>query len=155
MRKLMLLGAVASVSAIRFLKEPQGDPECAHGLRSFSTDKTAVTVCCPAYCGECSDYDTCRSVNGQNSENACCASKVQSLVCENNSADPHCLKKCTEKSAPCSLGVVEDVPAPKAEPTAAADCTKAESKYVDACKNAMTGTGETGQKQWDDLQRRE
>ena len=103
-----LLAFASSAYALSFNQmQPAGDPECAMGFRGFTADPTAVTVCCPKYCGECSDYATCSAVNGQDSGNACCATQVRKLTCENNAEDPYCLKSCSEKSAPCSLGVVE------------------------------------------------
>merc|ERR1719247_3805429 len=53
------------------------DPTCATGVASLKgaiADKPQA--CCPSYCGECSDYAACSTVRGQNSEGACCASKV-------------------------------------------------------------------------------
>merc|ERR550514_2732262 len=53
------------------------DPKCKTGVISIpSGQKDAVQVCCAGYCGECSDYPTCKSVRGQASENACCATSV-------------------------------------------------------------------------------
>lgn len=155
-----LLALATGAAAIKFNAfQPAGDPECKLGYRSFSADPKAVSVCCPKYCGECSDYETCSTVNGQDSKNACCASSVQKLVCENNSEDPYCLKKCTEKSAPCSLGVVEDIDIPKESPTAAADCNEAVGDFAAACKAAVTGVEPTdkengGEAQWRALENR-
>jgi hypothetical protein len=133
----VFLSLVAAASAFVLRKEPAGDPTCARGIRSVITaDAEAITVCCPAYCGRCNDYDTCKSVNGQDSENACCASKVRSLACENNAQDPYCLGKCDSKSAPCSLGVSKPFEKP-AETSAAADCGKAAAEYADQSKAVM------------------
>ena len=38
-------------------------------------------ACCPSYCGECPDYDTCKRVRGQYAEGACCPIKFLSLEC--------------------------------------------------------------------------
>ena len=43
-------------------------------------------VCCAGYCGECTDYETCKSVRGQDSENACCHSAVHKMACGGGAA---------------------------------------------------------------------
>jgi len=160
-----LLSVLGFAAAFRF-QQPAGDPECKLGHRSFTADPKSESVCCPAYCGECSDYASCSSVNGQESTNACCATKVLSLVCENNAEDPYCLKSCSVKSAPCSLGVVEDYKAPEPN-TASEDCGEAVKEYKAACKATVEGAGALkvedhdgsgsidGAQQWKDLQDRE
>merc|ERR1719213_794760 len=103
------------------------DPECKTGVVSLAGTPKAdgPQVCCPAYCGECSDYPTCSSVKGQASENACCASTVFSLSCEHSdtSADK-CLKSCTEKTPPCIMQAGEAFEMP-AVTSAAEDCNNA------------------------------
>ena len=133
----VLAVTVSAVSAF-IINQPAGDPTCKNGVRSIVTDPTAVTVCCPKYCGRCNDYETCKNVNGQNSENACCASKVQSLTCENNAEDPYCIKSCKGKSAPCSLGVAKDFEAPP-ETSASADCGKAAGDYTSQATATVEG----------------
>lgn len=159
MRSVLAVAAVAAsgVNAISFLK---GDPECKFGIRSFPADGE-VSVCCPKYCGECNDYATCSKVNGQASENACCASKVQALTCDNDPNNAYCIGKCTDKSAPCSLGVVEDIKLPDADPTANADCNNAVGDYKEACENTVKGVNvpdvaekSQGPAQWDRHQKR-
>ena len=60
--------------------------------------------CCAGYCGACNDYKTCKNVNGQSSENACCASKVYEMRCGNAPANV-CLKKCSEAVPPCIMNI--------------------------------------------------
>merc|ERR1719463_197506 len=65
------------------------DPTCKTGVMSIGTPQQ---VCCPAYCGECSDYPTCKSVNGQSSGNACCATRVFKMACGGKTAANSCIK---------------------------------------------------------------
>ena len=53
---------------------------------------------CPSYCSGCSDHATCVSVRGQNSEGACCPTKVLLLGRGGPERTPMnvCLKKCSE-----------------------------------------------------------
>ena len=62
-------------------------------------------ACCPSYCGECPDYDTCKRVRGQNAEGACCPIKFLSLECGGPEKTPLnvCLKKCSEAMPPCIM----------------------------------------------------
>jgi hypothetical protein len=75
------------------------DPHCQTGIISLTGSPKS---CCPSYCGQCNDYETCKSVNGQNSENACCASKVYTMRCGNAPANV-CLKTCSEAVPPCIM----------------------------------------------------
>merc|ERR1719253_1195752 len=77
------------------------DPLCKTGVISLKTTGKPQS-CCAGYCGECSDYETCKSVRGQNSENACCSSKVYEMRCGNAAANV-CLKKCSEAVPPCIM----------------------------------------------------
>lgn len=133
--KFFAFTAISAASAF-VLNQPAGDPTCKNGFRSIVTDPTAVTVCCPKYCGRCNDYETCKKVNGQASDKACCASTVQSLTCENKAEDPYCIKSCDGKSAPCSLGVVKAFEKP-ADTTASADCGSAAKAYADQAKTTV------------------
>lgn len=133
-----------------FLISSKSDPMCANGIRSMPSGPDSITVCCPAYCGRCNDYDTCKEVNGQASEDACCASKVTELACENNAEDPYCLKKCDKKSAPCSLGIVPAIQTPKTT-SAAADCGKPRKPFADVLKDTLETTNGEDHKEevWD------
>jgi hypothetical protein len=135
MLRLSLFATVAS--AIHWIA-PAGDPECKLGHRSFSADTSLPMVCCPKYCGKCDDFAGCDAVNGQDSGNACCASKVRAKICENNSEDPYCLGKCSDKSAPCSLGLKQEFTAP-AESSAAADCNESVADFKEGCEAAVKG----------------
>ena len=102
------------------------DPTCATGVLSLAgavTDKPQV--CCPAYCGECSDYAACGSVRGQDSGNACCLSKVLGLECGATKTPANvCLKMCSEAVPPCIMedGVVFKMPEMTGAPD---DCNEA------------------------------
>jgi len=143
-----VLFLVSGVNA--FLISSKSDPMCANGIRSMPSGPDSITVCCPAYCGRCNDYDTCKEVNGQASEDACCASKVTALACENNAEDPYCLKKCDKKSAPCSLGLVKAIIQPPTT-SAAADCGKPRKPFADVLKDTLeTQNGEDHKEEvWD------
>merc|ERR1719197_2125121 len=81
-------------------------------------------TCCAGYCGECTDYETCKSVRGQDSENACCATKVLSMECGGGSAPANvCLKKCSEAVPPCIMDM--EVTIPSTERHAGDDCNEA------------------------------
>merc|ERR1712125_11573 len=100
------------------------DPLCKTGVISLKVGDKPQS-CCAGYCGECTDYATCKSVRGQDSENACCASKVYEMRCGNAPANV-CLKKCSEAVPPCIMGEGEAFKAPDpAQRTAGSDCNKA------------------------------
>merc|ERR1719247_2139559 len=67
------------------------DPQCHTGVISLAEEGKAQ-VCCAGYCGECSDYPTCKSVRGQNSTYACCKSEVRDRLCGNGAPANVCLK---------------------------------------------------------------
>merc|ERR1719409_1736873 len=78
------------------------DPLCKTGVISLKkADKPQS--CCAGYCGECTDYPTCKSVRGQDSTNACCASKVFEMSCAEGAPANVCLKKCSEAVPPCIM----------------------------------------------------
>merc|ERR1719238_1877564 len=70
------------------------DPHCKTGVLSLPVDGKPQ-ACCAGYCGACNDYETCKSVRGQDSEKACCASKVYEERCGVAPANT-CLKSCSE-----------------------------------------------------------
>jgi len=111
--------------------EVQGlpDPKCHTGVISIKSEGEQQ-VCCPFYCGECSDYPTCMSVRGQNSTFACCKSQVASLECGKGAPANICLKRCSEAVPPCMLdsGEVFHKPDPSMR-HALEDCNKAVSDW--------------------------
>merc|ERR1719352_1884906 len=121
MLKASLFAGAAAFSIRKTYVQDAQMPECAGGIRWDPTDVGSTeSVCLPAYCKEASDYD-CEMKNGQAAGKACCLTKVQGLICEKNAEDPYCYKKCSDTSAPCSLGVVEAFTTPE-ETSASADC---------------------------------
>jgi len=100
------------------------DPNCHTGVIAMK-EKGKPQVCCAGYCGECSDYPTCKSVRGQNSTFACCKTEVFERRCGKAAANV-CLKKCSEAVPPCIMerGVIFKKPDPK-QRTASTDCNKA------------------------------
>merc|ERR1719420_619784 len=137
MRILVALALVATPAAARastlwkeiYARHLQAaglpDPKCKTGVISLPTgDKDAAQVCCAGYCGECSDYPTCKSVRGQASENACCASKVLEMSCDAGAPANKCLKSCEESVPPCIMPKGEKFEMPD-KPTAAEDCGNA------------------------------
>merc|ERR1719261_1374154 len=73
-----LRGGNKSIAAVA-----KPDPTCKTGLLTLPglPKPGGPQVCCPSYCGECSDYPSCASVRGQNSKYSCCASDVLALAC--------------------------------------------------------------------------
>jgi hypothetical protein len=110
----------------RLEKEGLPDPVCRTGIISLPvTSLGKKQACCPHYCKECDDYKSCESVRGQDSKNACCASKVLKMECGKGAPANVCLKKCSEALPPC---IMEDGQVWKLEPpkvNAADDCNEA------------------------------
>merc|ERR1719183_239091 len=107
------------------------DPTCKTGVLSLDGK-----VCCAGYCGECSDYETCKSVRGQDSKNACCMTAVAELECGKGAAANVCLKKCSEGVPPC----ITDDELPPLEPAsrhAQTDCNKAVTAWRERAENAV------------------
>merc|ERR1719298_261083 len=126
------------------------DPSCHTGTLSLA-GTTDPQVCCAGYCGECSDYPTCKSVRGQDSENACCASKVLEMSCDKGAPANVCLKSCTESVPPCIMPKGEDFVMPETT-SAAEDCEKAVDDWVTAAQSAVEGIqGDDGADQWSAL----
>merc|ERR1719272_458037 len=110
------------------------DPSCATGVVSLKTSDKPQS-CCAGYCGECSDYKTCENVRGQDSKNACCASKVYDMRCGKAAANV-CLKKCSEAVPPCIMDKDEIViKTPKRN--AGDNCTKAVPDWRAKAANAI------------------
>jgi hypothetical protein len=134
------------------------DPKCHSGVVSLPfTGTKDPQVCCAGYCGECTDYPTCGSVKGQDSANACCASKVLAASCDKGAPANTCLKKCSESVPPCIMDSREyEEPDPDAR-NAMTDCNKAVPDWMVEAKNAVSeveGIGEgdakgpSGKDQW-------
>lgn len=123
------------------------DPTCKTGVVSLAGTGPDPQVCCPAYCGECSDYPTCKSAKGQDSENACCASSVFALSCEHSdtTADK-CLKSCTEKTPPCIMQAGETFEMP-AVTSAAEDCNNVIHENFENMKDSIVSV-DGGEEQW-------
>jgi len=136
-----------------FVNAKKPDPTCATGVVSLAgavTDRPQA--CCPAYCGECSDYEQCASVRGQDSANACCLSKVLDLECGGPAKPPAnvCLKKCVDAVPPCIMeeGVTFEMP----EVTSAAeDCNEAVGEWMTKAESSVKA-GKGGAASWDNLE---
>merc|ERR550514_1594938 len=128
------------------------DPYCKTGTVSLpgTPEADGPQVCCAGYCGECSDYPTCKSVRGQDSENACCASKVLEMSCDEGAPANVCLKSCTESVPPCIMPKGEKFEMPEGE-TAAADCGNAVDDFMKEAQNSVKGA-EDGADQWKALE---
>eukprot|EP00747_Dinoflagellata_sp_TGD_P123309 gnl/TRDRNA2_/TRDRNA2_173795_c0_seq2.p2 gnl/TRDRNA2_/TRDRNA2_173795_c0~~gnl/TRDRNA2_/TRDRNA2_173795_c0_seq2.p2 ORF type:complete len:168 (-),score=50.51 gnl/TRDRNA2_/TRDRNA2_173795_c0_seq2:155-658(-) len=113
------------------------DPHCKAGVLSIPDGTDEPQACCAGYCGECTDYPTCKSVRGQDSESACCKSKVLELACGEGAAANVCLKKCSESTPPCIMdGNDFTTPDPDAR-TAGEDCNKAEDAWKEKADAAI------------------
>merc|ERR1719450_1806597 len=142
-----------STKARAFVAAKKPDPTCATGVASLAGAVPGKTqACCPAYCKECTDYETCKSVRGQNSESACCATKVLSLECGGPEKTPAniCIKQCSDTNPPCIMAEgVEWVPP---ETTSAAeDCENAVPEWMDKVESAVKAA-EGGEDSWKALE---
>merc|ERR1719235_2721820 len=137
------------------------DPTCKTGTLSLAGTPKAdgPQVCCAGYCGECSDYPTCKSVRGQDSENACCASKVLEMSCDKGAPANVCLKSCNEAVPPCIMESSDfEMPDPDAR-NAKDDCNEAIPDWMKKAKNAVSEVkgdehGPSGEEQWKTMQTR-
>merc|ERR1719191_1716554 len=113
------------------------DPMCKTGVISLPATGKPQS-CCAGYCGECSDYPTCKKVRGQDSENACCATKVYEMRCGAGTPANVCLKKCSESVPPCILDEdkVFEMPEPY-QRTAGSNCTEAVPQWQTMAEGAM------------------
>merc|ERR1719181_2494711 len=113
------------------------DPHCASGVVSAKVEGEPQ-ACCAGYCGEYSDYPTCKSVREQDSEGACCKTKVLELACGGGAAANICLKKCTEAVPPCIMDeeMVYTAPDPDTR-TANSDCDKAVEDWRERAKMSV------------------
>jgi len=153
--------AAKTIAARSLAAAGRPDPKCHSGVVSLPFAGTKdPQVCCAGYCGECGDYATCGSVNGQDSANACCATKVLEMSCDKGAPANVCLKKCSEAVPPC---IMEDnkyeAPDPDAR-NAASDCNSAVPDWMVEAKNAVEAVkaqkvegggdkeGPSGEEQW-------
>mmetsp|Transcript_78233 Transcript_78233/g.135702 ORF Transcript_78233/g.135702 Transcript_78233/m.135702 type:complete len:160 (-) Transcript_78233:39-518(-) len=113
------------------------DPTCKTGVISVP-DGTNPQICCAGYCGECSNYPTCKSVRGQNSTYACCQDEVAGMECGKGAAANVCLKKCSESIPPCIMETTTYTPPDPSQETAGDDCNKAVSDWTAKAGNAMS-----------------
>mmetsp|Transcript_56306 Transcript_56306/g.131959 ORF Transcript_56306/g.131959 Transcript_56306/m.131959 type:complete len:150 (-) Transcript_56306:52-501(-) len=139
---LLFIGQAAGVVVKRSQAVTHGDDKhCGTGLLSLTINGTTdATVCCPSYCGECSDYPTCSSVRGQASENACCASQVYGMRCGGGAPANVCLKSCSESLPPCIMepSDVNQAAADPAARNAGDDCNEAVSDWRKKAEAATT-----------------
>lgn len=111
------------------------DPTCRTGKLSLDS-----TVCCAGFCGECSDYPTCSSVRGQNSEGQCCKTKVKELECGGGSASANeCLKPCSKTNPPCIMDT--EVTQPEVSRHAGDDCGEGGAAIEDWRAQAENAVG--------------
>merc|ERR1719326_469337 len=102
-----------SVKARKLEKTGLPDPECKTGVISLAGTPDPQ-VCCPAYCGECSDYPDCGKVRGQDSRYRCCATNVAKRSCSGTRTPANiCIKDCAESVPPCIMAKGEVWKAPK------------------------------------------
>merc|ERR1719231_1574972 len=137
-----------SVLARSFAAAKKPDPTCKTGVISMPGAVSGKPqVCCPAYCGECSDYPPCASVKGQDSAKACCISQVLEMECGVTKTPANvCLKKCAEGVPPCIMAEGETFEMP-AVTSAAEDCNEAVGEYMDTVENAVKAA-EGGAEAW-------
>jgi len=136
-----------------FVVAKKPDPTCATGVVSLAgAVADRPQACCPAYCGECSDYPECASVRGQDSADACCLSKVLDLECGGPAKPPAnvCLKKCVDAVPPCIMeeGVAFEMPGVT---SAAEDCNEAVPEWMTKAEAAVKA-GDGGAAAWDALE---
>merc|ERR1719191_1570367 len=128
----------------------KGDPTCKSGIGGKYRE---TPVCCPAYCGECTDYPTCRSVKGQASGSACCATQVAKSSCASGKADAaRCVPSCNDKGPPCILDKAVPFEAP-AMTSAAEDCNEAVPEWMDKAETSVK-SAKGGAAQWDTIEMR-
>merc|ERR1719198_1312825 len=128
------------------------DPECKTGVVSLPVvpkpekkvgepieviSEAQAKACCPAYCGECSDYSLCKSVRNQDSEFRCCASRVVARSCEHTRTPANiCVKSCTDSVPPCIMPLDTEWVAP-AMTSAAEDCNNAVVDWMKDARSAV------------------
>merc|ERR1719213_79966 len=146
--------AISLRGTIKPHEDKKADPTCKTGVVSLAgAVADRPQACCPAYCGECSDYPECDKVRGQDSANACCLSKVLDLECGGPGKPPAnvCLKKCVDAVPPCIMeeGVAFEMPGVT---SAAEDCNEAVGEWMDKAESAVK-SGEGGADSWANLEK--
>eukprot|EP00927_Polykrikos_kofoidii_P082081 TRINITY_DN805_c0_g1_i5.p1 TRINITY_DN805_c0_g1~~TRINITY_DN805_c0_g1_i5.p1 ORF type:complete len:157 (-),score=18.19 TRINITY_DN805_c0_g1_i5:239-709(-) len=114
------------------------DPTCSSGR--LSLPGVLKPVCCAGYCGECSDYPTCTSVREQDSENACCATKVYDMRCGGGAPANTCLKKCSESVPPCIMEDGGQLEKKHDSRQAGDDCNEAVKKWRENAAKTLEQT---------------
>ena len=76
-------------------------------------------------------------MRGQDSENACCATKVYDMRCGGGAAANECLKTCDEAVPPCVMHRTE-IKIPETERNAGDDCLKAVEDWRKKAEAAIT-----------------
>ena len=105
-------------------------------------------VCCPSYCGECTDYPDCGAVRGMDSTYRCCASKVLEHSCDHTRTPANiCIKACKDSVPPCVMPAGEDFTMPEAS-SAANDCGNAEADWM---TSAQAGVEAADPEAWGDV----
>jgi len=112
-----------------------GDSSCSSGLLSLSTASDPWQVCCPAYCGDCTDYESCKNVNGMDSTDSCCRSRVYELRCGAGASASDCLHPCSKHGPPCIMDATVSIP--EVSYSAADDCNEAVANWRRMANNAM------------------
>jgi len=150
-KKTQFLARAANISSAAVLSP---DPTCKTGVLSLSGTPHAggPQVCCPSYCGECSDYPTCSNVRGQDSKHACCASQVFAQSCNEGAPANSCIPQCSKSTPPCIMEIGETWQQPNTS-SAADDCNEAVEDWDDAAEAAVKAAP-GGDEQWDDMKRR-
>merc|ERR1719401_2707687 len=149
LRAFLVFGALASsvlgskrMEAVRKMAAAKSletaglpDPMCSTGTISLK-QAGKPQVCCAGYCGECTDYPTCKTVRGQNSTFACCATPVYDRRCGSAAANV-CLKSCKESVPPCIMDERETFTTPDPSTrTAGEDCNEAVADWRQRAKTA-------------------
>jgi len=162
---LTLILALQTVAASRSFLEAMKlaaslpDPHCSSGVISLPSPGKPQ-ACCAGYCGECTDYDTCKSVRGQDSAAACCASKVIEQGCDAGAPANVCLKSCEEAVPPCIMPEGKEFKINLDGRNAKDDCNEAIPDWMKLAKQTVTAAakdgekGTTGQDQWDLMAKR-
>jgi len=137
------------------------DPHCKSGVISLKSGKDPQ-ACCAGYCGECTDYETCKSVRGQDSAKACCASEVIKMGCDAGAPANVCLKSCEESVPPCIMPAGKEYKMPDLDArNAKDDCNAAVPDWMKAAQRAVEGAGKKGEKgttgedQWKTMRKRD
>merc|ERR1719235_1169197 len=145
LNKTAMLQRSVMARSLAAAKKP--DPTCKTGVISLPGAVAGKPqACCPAYCGECSDYPTCASVKGQDSTKACCLSEVLEMECGKGAPANTCLPQCSDGVPPCIMAEGEEFTMPSVT-SAAEDCNEAVGDYMSTVENAVKAA-EGGAEAW-------